>query len=282
MAFLAFDNYGTVNGTFQGQVRSFYDEAGLINLAFVTSATYAALYGAGNRTGWFSVNTGSFTPEVTYYASGGVEFTPSAGSSMMGVYINRPDDNGITGIGSYHAGNGTRCFYEGALGAGEHTPVLTGYDFTPSSETATQAVGVLTFTGTVSGGDPPDKATNPNPANTATGITLDQPTLTWTEGDGADYEEVYFGPSGNMSLVDANDTDQSFSLAGHLPLSYNTTYQWRIDSANDDGTTAGDTWSFTTLIFGPPSGGGGPGSDDFQIIKRLCACAENRFWYEDV
>ena len=148
-------------------------------------------------------------------------------------------------------------------------------------DTASDIVGD-TWTFTARDVSLPDKATNPNPANTATGVTLDQPTLTWTEGTGADYERVYFGPSGNMSLVDANDTDQSFSLTGYLPFPYNTTYQWRIDSVNDAGTTTGDTWSFTTLVFGPPSGGSGPGSGDFQLIKRLCACADDKFWYESV
>lgn len=168
-----------------------------------------------------------------------------------------------------------------------HTPLTDGAVYTWRIDTnidiASDIIGnIWTFT---AGTPLPDKATNPSPANTATGVTLDHPALTWTEGSGADYEQVYFGLTGNMSLVDANDTDQSFSLASYLPFPYNTTYQWRIDSTNDSGTTTGDTWSFTTLVFAPPDGGGGPGAagvGDFQIIKRLCACAENRFWYEDV
>lgn len=280
MGFIAYDNYGTISTGFSSQVAQFYEEDGLINLAFTTDATYHTQYGGGPKTGWFDVNTGSFTPGVTYYGTNGAELVPSAGSSMMGAYFNKPDDNSIADIGFYFAGDGTRCFYSGVLGAGVHTPSLAGYNFTPSSETASQAIGVLFFAGEVDL-DPPDKATNPSPANTAVGVTLDQATLTWTEGSGADYEQVYFGLSGNMVLVDDNDIDQSFSLASYLPFPYNTTYQWRIDSVNDNGTTTGDTWSFTTLVFTPP-GFGGVDPGEWDVIKRLCACSNGKFWYEDI
>jgi len=125
--------------------------------------------------------------------------------------------------------------------------------------------------------DPPDKATNPSPANTATGVSLNQATLTWTQGVGADTEEVFFGPSGSMvSVQDGIGT--TFDLSDYIPFPYGTVYQWRIDSTNDDGTTTGDTWSFTTITLSPPVITEG----SYQVIKRLCACAENRFWYEDI
>lgn len=283
MAFLDYDYYGTCNKSPGGQVTVFYEEAELTNQAFVTSATYYNQYATPPLTVWFSVNTGSFTPEVTYYASNERELTPSSGSSMMGAYINKPDDSGITGLGAYGGGDDTRCFYEGATGAGVYTPFLYGYVFTPSSETATDAVGVLTFSG-AEGASAPAKATNPSPADTATGIRLNQATLTWTEGTGNDYEQVYFGESGDMSLVDNNNTSESFSLVSYLPLLYETTYQWRIDSTNDEGTTTGDVWSFTTLVFDPPgpNGGNGDSNGAFNVIKRLCACAKDKFWHEDI
>ena len=123
--------------------------------------------------------------------------------------------------------------------------------------------------------DLPDKATNPAPANTATGVSVNLSELSWTQGNGADTEEVYFGPSGDLSLVQ-DGAGTTFDLSSYLPFPYGTTYQWRIDSTNDDGTTTGDTWSFTTMEFIPPE------VSVFQVVKRLCACAENRFWIEDV
>lgn len=127
-------------------------------------------------------------------------------------------------------------------------------------------------------GDPavPEKATNPSPTNTATGVTLNRSALTWTQGSGADTENIYFGLSGNMELVESGNTNQSFSLASYLPLPYNTTYQWRIDSVNIYGTTTGNTWSFTTLTFTPPN------PTSWKLFKRLCGCANNKFWYEGI
>jgi hypothetical protein len=61
-----------------------------------------------------------------------------------------------------------------------------------------------------------------------------------------------------------------------VPFDYNTEYQWRIDSVNAQGTTTGDTWSFTTLVFTPPT------VAVFQVIKRLVAAAADTFWYEDL
>jgi len=121
----------------------------------------------------------------------------------------------------------------------------------------------------------PGKATNPSPTNTATGVSINVAELSWTQGDGADTEEVYFGPSGDLSLVQ-DGAGTTFDLSGYLPFPYGTTYQWRIDSTNDVGTTTGDTWSFTTMEFTPPE------VSVFQTVKRLCACAENRFWYESI
>ena len=124
---------------------------------------------------------------------------------------------------------------------------------------------------------PPGKATNPSPADSATGVSINQPTLTWTEGTGTvNYEQVYFGLSGDLELVDSLDTDQSFSIASYLPFPFGTIYQWRIDTVNDYGTTTGDVWSFTTLVLTPPS------PSTYQVIKRLCGAAKHSFWYEDI
>jgi hypothetical protein len=122
----------------------------------------------------------------------------------------------------------------------------------------------------------PGKATNPSPANSATGVTLNQASLDWTLGTNAATEDVYFGLSGNMALVDTLNNSETFALTDYLPLPYNTAYQWRIDSVNAEGTTTGDTWSFTTLSLTPPT------VANFQIIKRLVAAAADTFWYEDI
>jgi len=89
----------------------------------------------------------------------------------------------------------------------------------------------------------PGQAENPVPANGSNGIGIHS-LLSWTPGTLADSHDVYF------------DTDSSFTGVGGVnqagtsfdpgPLLHNTTYYWRIDSVNSDGTTPGATWSFTT------------------------------------
>ena len=89
---------------------------------------------------------------------------------------------------------------------------------------------------------PPDPATNPEPSNGATGVTT-TPTLTWLPGPGADTHNVYFGPSSDPLDFQGNQSGTSFTPG---PLDLNTTYHWRIDEVNDEGTTTGPEWFFTT------------------------------------
>ena len=42
---------------------------------------------------------------------------------------------------------------------------------------------------------PPGLATSPSPANGATGVSISNPTLSWTAGSGATSHDVYFGSS---------------------------------------------------------------------------------------
>ena len=283
MSFTEYQYVGTTTRTITSPIVA-YEEVERITLAFTASVSTTVSYAPEPRHVWYSfvdVYT-THTPGVTYYTSSGT-VTPSDTSSLVGISVSNVDSVDISNLGTYVAGNvywhGSSCFYESAQGAGDYTPVLDGYIFTPSTETATGSLGRMGFSAAEGepDPDPPDKATNPSPTNSSTTVTLDQATLTWTQGVGADTEEVFFGPSGSMvSVQDGSGT--TFDLSSYLPFPYGTTYQWRIDSTNDDGTTTGDTWSFTTITFSPPVITEG----SYQVIKRLCACAENRFWYEDI
>ncbi len=91
----------------------------------------------------------------------------------------------------------------------------------------------------------PSKASNPSPANSATGVAL-SPTLSWTAGNETQSQKVYFGTTNNPPLAStiSNSVNNTYSTGTLLP---NTTYYWRVESINTTGTTAGDLWSFTTL-----------------------------------
>ena len=101
--------------------------------------------------------------------------------------------------------------------------------------------GKTTVTATMPS-SPPAKASNPNPPNSATGISI-LPTLTWTAGTGTSSHDVYFGTS-NPPTFRQNQTAVSFSPG---VLVNNTLYYWRIDEKNVLGTTTGDVWSFRTI-----------------------------------
>lgn len=102
----------------------------------------------------------------------------------------------------------------------------------------------------------PTKATTPAPGNAASNVTLDQATLTWVDGGGADTFNVYYGDtSGSLSLVSSAQAGTSFTVTGITlgsPYNYLVTRYWRIDSTNTAGTTTGDEWSFTTIRLDPP------------------------------
>ena len=94
------------------------------------------------------------------------------------------------------------------------------------------------------------QASNPNPADDATGIVTDA-NLSWKPGDEAALHKVYFGsePSA-LPLVATQPVGQdSYDPPGDLILS--TTYYWRIDEVNDAGPPPGNwpgvLWSFTAV-----------------------------------
>ncbi len=94
------------------------------------------------------------------------------------------------------------------------------------------------------------QASNPNPADSTTGVDIDAD-LSWTPGDGAALHEVYFGSDPcALPLVATQPVGQdSYDLPGDLIRS--TTYYWRIDEVNDAGPPPGNwpgvLWSFTTI-----------------------------------
>jgi uncharacterized repeat protein (TIGR03806 family) len=92
---------------------------------------------------------------------------------------------------------------------------------------------------------PPEGASHPSPADSATGVSLN-PTLSWTAGAGAASHQVYFGTSPTLGAVDLKATQSGTNYNPGI-LSELSTYFWRIDEVNARGTTVGPVWSFTTV-----------------------------------
>jgi len=101
-------------------------------------------------------------------------------------------------------------------------------------------------------GTGPGAASNPSPANGATGVDVNAD-LAWTAGTGATAHHVYFGVAPNLA-----DQGITSSASFALPtLAYDTTYNWQVDETDaNNNTTSGTVWSFTT---GPDPSTAAPG-----------------------
>jgi hypothetical protein len=85
---------------------------------------------------------------------------------------------------------------------------------------------------------------NPNPANGATGVSINPGNASWTNGAGTTQVEVWFGPQGNLQQVYNGPAITSLAIPG--PLMYNTVYGWKVVCKNDTCGVSGPTWTFTT------------------------------------
>ncbi len=87
--------------------------------------------------------------------------------------------------------------------------------------------------------DPPLRAHTPFPLNGAADAEISQ-LLKWTSEYKAGSHDIYFGTSNPPPFIGNQDT-LDFNPG---TLESNTTYYWRIDEKNSNGTTSGDVWSF--------------------------------------
>jgi hypothetical protein len=87
----------------------------------------------------------------------------------------------------------------------------------------------------------PDQATNPTPADGATGVSL-TPTLSWDPANGATGYTIYFGTSSTPPVA-GNSAGTSYPPG---TLTADTTYFWHVDAFNEDGFTDGALWFFVT------------------------------------
>ena len=87
---------------------------------------------------------------------------------------------------------------------------------------------------------------NPTPINGATDVSINLAQISWDNGTGTLFNDVFFGEAGNMQQVYTGSAVTSYSIPG--PLSYDSDYQWRVVSRNDTCGVNGPTWSFTTQL----------------------------------
>jgi len=92
--------------------------------------------------------------------------------------------------------------------------------------------------------DPPSKASGAYPPDDSNDVSLSA-VLSWSAAAGAENYDVYFGESPLNTEEDY--IGNQVGVTYDPDLSYDTSYQWRIDANNAYGTTAGDVWNFSTV-----------------------------------
>jgi hypothetical protein len=118
----------------------------------------------------------------------------------------------------------------------------------------------------------PGQAYNPSPADGAVDVDT-KVVLSWNPGVNAVSHDVYFGIDLDFRLgIEEfrpplrNQTSTQFDPG---QLATNTTYFWRIDEVNSNGTRTGVLWKFTTTDMGAPPPKG-----------RTCFVAETDVWVD--
>jgi len=115
-------------------------------------------------------------------------------------------------------------------------------------------VDALAAINMVTADNPPNPATNPDPAVGDINVAL-MPTLNWSNGGGASCYFLSLGtdnPPTNI-INDYLTEDRFYQVIEYLESE--TLYYWQVDSMNDNGTTEGEVWSFNTGL---------PVSEDFE------------------
>ena len=85
-------------------------------------------------------------------------------------------------------------------------------------------------------------AIDPSPKDQETDVPRTA-VLQWADGGGAFSYDVFIGTNAASLIFQTNQTETTFD-PGVLALG--TTYYWRVDAQNAEGTAQGDIWSFTT------------------------------------
>jgi len=175
---------------------------------------------------------------VTWYnnSASQITFTPK----LSFTDPNRPDESWYSMSQTVIAPYGTETseFTIDAASAGTYSLVNVNCFYTHNQILICDKIELTTEAAPPS---PPGQASNPSPADSATDVSINTD-LSWTAGSGSTSSDVYFGTSSPGSFQ-GNQTATTFDPG---TMANDTTYYWRIDEVNADGTTTGAVWSFTT------------------------------------
>ncbi len=166
---------------------------------------------------------GVYTPGVSMkvYVNGDLAY-----SDAVAIPASQFSSNGLPVL----IGNRSECGSCGWLGALDEVRIY-------NEALSEAAIEAIMNQGTV----PPTAAGDPQPADGATDVSLNA-NLSWAAGNGAPAHDVYFGTV-SPGTFRGRQVEVAFEPG---PLEVNTTYYWRIDEQNAQGTATGPVWSFRT------------------------------------
>jgi glucose/arabinose dehydrogenase len=186
--------------------------------------------------------------------------TPSGASnvgfSVIGGVVYRgsriPGLNGAYVFGDFGSGNIWAARYDGSVTTNVpfvrllSDPGVSSFGLDPSNGDVLYADVSGNAIRRLVALEPPGAASNPMPTHMATGVSLN-PTLSWTAGSGATSHQVFFGTSPTPGTGDLKSTQSGTSYSPGT-LAAASTYYWRIDEVNGQGTNTGPVWSFSTVV----------------------------------
>ncbi len=125
-------------------------------------------------------------------------------------------------------------------------PVLIGLCVTShaAGELRTYQFDNVTLSGNITDKLPQFKAWGPDPADGKTGVTIGL--VSWKAGETAAFHDVYYGTNPTPGPAEYKGR-QGYLVYWFGVLTPGTTYYWRVDEVEADGTKTytGDVWSFT-------------------------------------
>lgn len=174
-------------------------------------------------------------------------------TTLLGITL---PDNHINYRGWYRSSRGIQWLKSQGLWLPFIRNVRSTQDWQDLLANPSEYLGEFEVYGVVGG--QAGQATNPNPVNGATNVSTTL-SLTWVAGANTDSHDIYFGTT-SPGVFQGNQTVTLFNPGA---LDYDTTYYWRVDEVNNQGTTQGTIWSFTTES--PPS------TDNLALYKPVFA-----------
>lgn len=222
---------------------------------FSSPIAFASLYGSG------LYGTGAYGGTTTVPPQQALNPSPADGATAVSTStsVSWTAGSGATAHAVYFGTDSTpdTSEYQGNQAGSSYNPGLLAASITyywridEVNASGTTTGAVWSFTTADAGSQPaPTAASSPTPADLAASVSTST-SLSWTAGSGATTRGVYFGAGASLGAGEykGNQPETTYDPG---PLADNTTYWWRIDEANAQGTTTGLLWSFTTVAAPAP------------------------------